>query len=109
MNRLRLIVSACLIVLSVPAAAVLGTAGVHVDDATADSGALAASIPSVTHPVYAPSVRHEMAVPFHVGVSTPLFVVGMILSGLVGRTHRRIGDVGDRWRRLLVGAPPAVA
>lgn len=27
-------------------------------------------------------------------------------DGLVGRTRRRIGDVGESWRALLRGAPP---
>jgi len=34
-------------------------------------------------------------------------VVAMTLAGLIGPARRRIGDVGDRWRRLLLGAPPA--
>lgn len=34
-------------------------------------------------------------------------VAAMTLAGMVGPTHRRIGDVGERWRRLLIGAPPA--
>ena len=38
-----------------------------------------------------------------------LVVVPMVLAGLVGPTRRRIGDVGDRWRCLLLGAPPAAA
>lgn len=28
------------------------------------------------------------------------------VCGLVGRPHRRIGDVGESWRALLRGAPP---
>lgn len=31
------------------------------------------------------------------------------IRGLVGRRRRRIGDVGDSWRSLLLGAPPALA
>lgn len=40
-------------------------------------------------------------------VSCEIVIVAMTLAGLVGPSRRRIGDVGDRWRRLLVGAPPA--
>jgi hypothetical protein len=40
---------------------------------------------------------------------TVLAAVPMVLEGLVGRTRRRIGDVGDEWRCLLIGAPPVVA
>jgi len=32
-----------------------------------------------------------------------------LAADLVGRTRRRLGDVGDDWRSLLVGAPPARA
>ena len=28
------------------------------------------------------------------------------LDDLVGPRHRRLGDVGDGWRALLLGAPP---
>ena len=34
--------------------------------------------------------------------------VGLI-SSLIGRTRRRLTDVGDRWRCLLFGAPPVLA
>src|SRR5690606_23359554 len=30
----------------------------------------------------------------------------LLRYGLVGRTRRRVGDVGDGWRSLLHGAPP---
>lgn len=30
-------------------------------------------------------------------------------TGLVGRQRRRVGDVGDDWRSLLLGAPPGPA
>jgi len=41
-----------------------------------------------------------------VGVVGLLF---LLVIGLVGRRLRRIGDVGDDWRALLEGAPPALA
>jgi hypothetical protein len=33
--------------------------------------------------------------------------VAFLLFGLIGPSRRRVCDVGDRWRRLLLGAPPA--
>lgn len=32
----------------------------------------------------------------------------LLLAGIVGRSLRRIGDIGDDWRSLLEGAPPAL-
>jgi hypothetical protein len=34
--------------------------------------------------------------------------VVLVLAGIVGRSLRRIGDIGDDWRSLLEGAPPAL-
>ena len=33
----------------------------------------------------------------------------LVVLGVVGPARRRIGDDGDRWRALLLGAPPARA
>ena len=39
----------------------------------------------------------------------PLVVmIVLVLAGIVGRYLRRIGDIGDDWRSLLEGAPPAL-
>ncbi|HEY8524462.1 MAG TPA: hypothetical protein VIL48_05845 [Acidimicrobiales bacterium] len=64
-------------------------------------------------------VAERMAEHMARAVSVPASPVGLGLaclaalwsaaSGLVGRRRRRIGDVGDDWRSLLVGAPPARA
>jgi hypothetical protein len=37
--------------------------------------------------------------------ATALALFG-VADGLVGRRRRRIGDVGESWRALLLGAPP---
>ena len=34
-------------------------------------------------------------------------LLGVTAFRLVGRRQRRVGDVGDAWRSLLLGAPPA--
>src|SRR4051812_15209855 len=63
----------------------------------------------VVAPATAP--RPVRPAPLALSVSIALSVlaaVPMVLAGLVGRTRRRIGDVGDEWRCLLFGAPPAV-
>jgi hypothetical protein len=47
----------------------------------------------------------------------PAVAIGVVLAAtlalghdsLVGRHRRRLGDVGDDWRSLLLGAPPATA
>ena len=48
--------------------------------------------------------------------SVVLFLTGVLalagvgfISTFVGRTRRRLTDVGDRWRCLLFGAPPVLA
>ncbi len=59
--------------------------------------------------VTAVAARPERLVPTGTvtAVSLAVVIVAMTLAGLIGPTRRRIGDVGDRWRRLLLGAPPA--
>lgn len=36
------------------------------------------------------------------------FAAGLLAVGAMARRARRIADSGDRWRALLLGAPPAV-
>ena len=108
MNRLRRILTFCLIVLSLPAASVVDSAVGVADSASGDVPALAAAIPSSAQAVSARPVRQESTNVSPVGAWSCLVVIA-VYSGLVGPTRRRIGDVGDRWRRLLLGAPPTVA
>lgn len=108
MNRLRLILIVCLIVLSVPTAVVVESVVLSADAGQDDVPALAAAIPSAAHAVSARPVRDELTNASPIGAGSCLVAIA-IFSGLVGPTRRRIGDVGDRWRRLLLGAPPAVA
>jgi hypothetical protein len=41
--------------------------------------------------------------------TTAVVLLAFTALGLIGRAHRRVGDDGDRWRSLLLGAPPATA
>lgn len=47
------------------------------------------------------------ASPSPVGVLLAVAFAGIAVGAeLMGRAHRRLTDVGDRWRCLLFGAPP---
>jgi hypothetical protein len=60
----------------------------------------------------------ERAVRPHPSAAVALALVALLTAGaalgarpegLIGRYRRRLGDVGEDWRALLLGAPPAVA
>jgi len=43
------------------------------------------------------------------GIVAALLVGFFVPTGLIGRRFRRLDDVGDAWRSLLEGAPPALS
>jgi hypothetical protein len=54
----------------------------------------------------APSVR-AIAIDAS-SIAAPLtLLLAVAAFPLIGRRQRRVGDVGDAWRSLLLGAPPA--
>lgn len=60
------------------------------------------------HPMRVPRPVPLTAFASFFGMAT-VVAAWVLDDGLVGRRHRRIGDVGDDWRCLLVGAPPAAS
>ena len=50
---------------------------------------------------------HRPAGPSPVGALLAVVFAGLaVVAEVMGRAHRRLTDVGDRWRCLLFGAPP---
>ncbi len=43
------------------------------------------------------------------GVAAAFTLGFFVPTGLIGRRFRRLDDVGDAWRSLLEGAPPALS
>jgi hypothetical protein len=81
-------------------------AGRSAEPAAGDAAVLAA--PKVLPRLVAPRLTVDV-VPAGWGGFTQLSLVAFfsVAAGLVGRRLRRVGDVGDDWRSLLEGAPPA--
>jgi hypothetical protein len=55
------------------------------------------------------SSPHEVGSGAVVLVLTGILAGVGLISSILGRTRRRLTDVGDRWRCLLFGAPPVLA
>jgi hypothetical protein len=90
----------------------LGRPGVT-DDASSDRDTLAvestelADIDTIDAELTRSSPIRAIALP--VSMMTLALVACVVVSELIGRCRRRIGDDGDVWRSLLFGAPPVVA
>ena len=77
---------------------------------TTPDGTIEALAPARIHrpAISTPELRDLRALAVVPTGALPPITIFLVLAGIVGRYLRRIGDVGDDWRSLLEGAPPAL-
>lgn len=102
---------AAIALLALPALAI-GPADEHDGRASETIVETPAAAANMVHPATSPSARQLPRVAVSsAGAMIAASLLGSLtlLSRLLGRRGRRVGDVGDSWRSLLLGAPPSVA
>jgi len=108
-SRLALAVLFAIVLLALPVVALASTDGPvgRVASATDAPPMPSAVAQSVVDHTASRGPLPRPAGPSPVGVLLTVVFAGLaVVAEVMGRAHRRLTDVGDRWRCLLFGAPP---
>ena len=107
--RLVLAVLSAVALFALPVVAIASTGGTagRVATATDVPATPSAAVQSVVDQGASRPSLPRPAGPSPVGCLVAVVFAGFaVVADVMGRTHRRLTDVGDRWRCLLFGAPP---